>query len=36
MLKGTVYLIERPMQVAAIGGGYLLLRYFNEYKQAIS
>ena len=36
MLKGTVYLIERPMQVAAFGGGYLLLRYFNEYKQAIS
>ena len=36
VLKGTVYLIERPMQVAAIGGGYLLLRYFNEYKQAIS
>ena len=36
ILKGTVYLIERPMQVALIGGGYLLLRYFNEYKQAIA
>ena len=36
ILKGTVYLIERPMQVALIGGGYLILRYFNEYKQAIA
>jgi len=36
ILKGTIYLIERPMQVALIGGGYLALRYFNEYKQAIN
>jgi len=36
ILKGAVYLIERPMQVALIGGGYLALRYFNEYKQAIN